>query len=81
MITSSLPLQEPLASEVALVLIDLAKLAHRAGTTSGNALSDLAHEMLGRLLTACRAQQGAVLLVVPGDPLPGSQCESKVPVF
>jgi len=79
MITPGITLQEPLISEVTLVLIDLAKLVQRAGTTSGNAVSDLAHEMLGRLLTACHAQQGAVLLVVLGDPLAEQPVQVKDP--
>lgn len=67
MITSDTPLQEPMASEVAATLIDLSKLGQRAGSESGKALSEIAHEMLRRVLTACQADRGAVLLAVAGD--------------
>ncbi|MGB8344065.1 MAG: ATP-binding protein [Ktedonobacteraceae bacterium] len=63
--------QEPSPSEATATLIDLAKLARRAGTVSEDALDDLGHELLQRLVVACQAQRGAVLLVMMDDVLAG----------
>ena len=65
MIPLDRPLQEPLQSDVTAILINLAKLAQRAGTASGDALNDLAHDLLERFLIACSAQQGAIVLMTP----------------
>ena len=61
-------MQEVLISEATTALVDLAKLSQRAGMASGNALPGMAHEMLERLLLACHARQGAILLFVSGEP-------------
>lgn len=70
--TEDLSLQEPLASEIAAVLLELARLSQRAGsagldTRGGNAV---ASTMLERLLALFAAQRGAILLVMQGDAVP-----------
>lgn len=62
-------LPEPMLSEVAATVIDLAKLAQRAGMAPVDRLSSIAQELLERLVAACHAQQGAVLLAMPADDL------------
>ena len=69
MILSDTHLQEPLLSDVTATVIDLAKLAQRAGIVPGDMLSSVAREMLERLVAACHAQQGAVLLLMPEEDL------------
>src|SRR6266851_5022259 len=64
MVEQNLPLQESLAPEVAVALIDLAQLAQHAGSTTIEGLETVAGKMLGRLLVLCAAQRGAVLLGV-----------------
>lgn len=72
MVEQNLPLQESLAPEVAVALIDLAQLAQHAGSTTIEGLETVAGKMLGRLLVLCAAQRGAVLLGVdehvPSEP-------------
>ena len=67
-----MPLQESLAPEVAVALIDLAQLAQHAGSTPIEGQETVAGKMLGRLLVLCSAQRGAVLLgvdeYVPSEP-------------
>jgi len=67
MIPLDRPLQEPLLSDVTATVIDLAKLAQRAGIVPVDRLRSIAQEMLERIVAACHAQQGAVLLVMPTD--------------
>lgn len=62
MVTRDLSLQEPLASDVTATVIHLAELSQRAASTSSEALSIVANEMLERLLVLFAAQRGAVLL-------------------
>jgi signal transduction histidine kinase len=61
----------PLQFDVTAVLIDLAKLAQRAGNASGEAQGDLACDLLKRLLIACAAQRGAIALSPPENALAG----------
>lgn len=67
-----MPLQESLAPEVAVALIDLAQLAQHAGSMPIEGQETVAGKMLGRLLVLCSAQRGAVLLgvdeYVPSEP-------------
>ena len=67
-----MPLQESLAPEVVVALIDLAQLAQHAGSTTIEGQETVAGKMLGRLLVLCSAQRGAVLLgvdeSVPSEP-------------
>jgi hypothetical protein len=56
MVTQDLPLQEPLASEVAGALIDLAQLSEQVGSSGFHGLGVLANQMLKRLLALCGAQ-------------------------
>lgn len=62
MVEQKLPLQGPLAPEVAAALVDLAQLAQYAGSATIDALDSVADKMLARLLALCAAQRGAVLL-------------------
>ncbi len=64
MVEQNVPLQKSLAPEVAAALIDLAQLAQHSGSTTIEALDDIADKMLARLLVLCSAQRGAVLLGV-----------------
>ncbi|HJT57928.1 MAG TPA: ATP-binding protein [Ktedonobacteraceae bacterium] len=78
-------LEEILAPEVAATLIDLAQLARRAGSAAVDAAGGIAHELLGRLLVLCAAQQGALLLGVDEydafeQPSPASQRSEAKPV-
>lgn len=59
------PLDISLQFDVTAVLIDLAKLARRAGNASGEAQGNLAGDLLKRLLLVCAAQQGAIALASP----------------
>ncbi|MGB8347743.1 MAG: histidine kinase dimerization/phospho-acceptor domain-containing protein, partial [Ktedonobacteraceae bacterium] len=68
MIEPERTLQEVLISEATTTLVDLAKLSQRAGMVSGDAFPGVANEMLVRLLLACHARQGAILLIAPGEP-------------
>ena len=72
MVEQNLPLQESLAPEVVVALIDLAQLAQHAGSTTIEGQETVAGKMLGRLLVLCSAQRGAVLLgvdeYVPSEP-------------
>ena len=70
--TEDLSLQEPLAPEIAAVLLELARLSQRAGsagldTRGGNAV---ASTMLEHLLALFAAQRGAILLAMQGDAVP-----------
>ena len=62
MTLSDAPLREPLASEIAAVLIDLAAFTRRAACAGHAPLDTISHEMLKRVLVFCQAQRGAVLL-------------------
>jgi signal transduction histidine kinase len=62
MVEQNLPLQGPMAPEVAAALVDLAQLAQHAGSATIDALGLVADKMLVRLLALCAAQRGAVLL-------------------
>jgi signal transduction histidine kinase len=62
----------PLQFDVTAVLIDLAKLAQRAGNASGEAQGNLACDLLKRLLIACTAQRGAIALASPEN-IPAGQ--------
>src|SRR2546426_5487107 len=64
MVEQKLSLQESHAPEVAAALIDLARLAQYAGSTTIENLDTVADKMLVRLLALCAAQRGAVLLGV-----------------
>ena len=64
MVTEDLLLQEPLASEVAGALIDLAQLSEQVGSSGFHGLGVLTNQMLRRLLALCGVQRGAVLLNV-----------------
>ena len=64
-------LQDVLISEATTTLVDLAKLSQHAGMVSGDAFPGVANEMLVRLLLACHARQGAILLIAPGEPSDG----------
>jgi signal transduction histidine kinase len=55
-------LDEPLASEVIALLIDLGVLSRRACQATSEHLEDVANEMLQRLLALCKAGYGAILL-------------------
>lgn len=48
-------------------LIDLAKLAQRAGTAAGITLNDSARDLLDHLQIACSARRGAIVLMMPAD--------------
>ena len=62
MTLSDAPLREPLASEIAAVLIDLAAFTRRAACAGHAHLDTISHEMLKRVLAFSQAQRGAVLL-------------------
>src|SRR5712692_2187276 len=64
MVEQNLRLEESLAPEVAATLIDLAQLAHHAGSATFDGVGAGANELLGRLLVLCAAQRGAILLGV-----------------
>jgi len=64
MVEQHLRLEESLAPEVAATLIDLAQLAHHAGSATFDGGGTVAHALLGRLLVLCAAQRGAILLGV-----------------
>ena len=69
MAEQNLPLQGPLAPEVAVALVDLAQLAQYAGSATIDASDLIADKMLVRLLALCAAQRGAVLLGIDeGEP-------------
>jgi len=69
MVEQKLPLQGPLALEVAAALVDLAQQAQHAGSATNDALGLIADKMLERLLALCAAQRGAVLLGIDeGEP-------------
>ncbi len=69
MVEQNLPLQGPLAPEVAAALVDLAQLAQYAGSATIDASDNVADKMLVRLLALCTAQRGAVLLGIDeGEP-------------
>jgi signal transduction histidine kinase len=59
------PVDISLQSDMTALLIDLARLARRAGTASGGTQNGLVHDLLERLLIACAAQQGAIVLAAP----------------
>jgi signal transduction histidine kinase len=59
------PVDISLQSDMTALLIDLARLARRAGTASDNAQDGPMHGLLERLLIACAAQQGAIVLAAP----------------
>jgi signal transduction histidine kinase len=59
--------QELSPSEATATLINLAKLAQRAGSASGHVLKSLTQEMLQHVVVACHAQQGAILLSTMND--------------
>jgi signal transduction histidine kinase len=67
MVEQNLPLQEPMAAEVAAALVELTQLAQHAGSATIDALDLVADKMLARLLALCTAQRGAVLLGVDED--------------
>ncbi len=64
MVEQPVRLEESLAPEVAATLIDLAQLAHHAGSATFDGVGAVAHELLARLLVLCAAQRGAILLGV-----------------
>ncbi len=64
MVEQPVRLEESLAPEVAATLIDLAQLAHHAGSTTFDGGGTVAHALLARLLVLCAAQRGAILLGV-----------------
>jgi signal transduction histidine kinase len=64
MVEQNLRLEESLAPEVAATLIDLAQLAHHAGSATFDGVGAVANELLGRLLVLCAAQRGTILLGV-----------------
>jgi len=64
MVEQNLRLEESLAPEVAATLIDLAQLAHHAGSATFDGVGAVANELLGRLLVLYAAQRGAILLGV-----------------
>src|SRR5260370_9188625 len=64
MVGQPVRLEESLAAEVAATLIDLAQLAHHAGSATFDGVGAVAHELLARLLVLCAAQRGAILLGV-----------------
>ena len=69
MVEQNLPLQGPLAHEVAAALVDLGQLAQHAGSATVDALDLVPDKMLARLLALCAAQRGAVLLGIDeGEP-------------
>ena len=68
MVEQNLRLEESLAPEVAATLIDLAQLAHHAGSATFDGVGAVANELLGRLLVLCAAQRGAILLGVDDAP-------------
>src|SRR5579864_5043187 len=74
MVEQPVRLEESLAPEVAATLIDLAQLAHHAGSATFDRVGAVAHELLARLLVLCAAQRGAILLGVDEHdaPLPSS---------
>ncbi|GAC1566643.1 MAG: hypothetical protein NVS3B14_10200 [Ktedonobacteraceae bacterium] len=69
MVIQHLPLEEPLASEITIALMDLAALSQEAGCVAFEALDTLAGNMLKRVLALCHAQRGAVLLCEDLDAL------------
>jgi signal transduction histidine kinase len=74
MVEQHVRLEESLAPEVAATLIDLAQLAHHAGSATFDGVGAVAHELLAHLLALCAAQRGAILLGVDEHeaPLPSS---------
>ncbi len=68
MVEQNLRLEESLAPEVAATLINLAQLAHHAGSATFDGVGAVANELLGRLLVLCAAQRGAILLGVDDAP-------------
>jgi signal transduction histidine kinase len=74
MVEQPVRLAESLAPEVAATLIDLAQLAHHAGSATFDGVGAVAHDLLARLLALCAAQRGAILLGVDEHeaPLPSS---------
>jgi signal transduction histidine kinase len=64
MVEQPMRLAESLAPEVAATLIDLAQLAHHAGSATFDGVGAVAHDLLARLLALCAAQRGAILLGV-----------------
>lgn len=71
MIPLGTQVQQPLLSEVMATVIELAKLAQRSQIVPVDSLGSIAQEALERIVAACRAQQGAVVLVTPADGLIG----------
>lgn len=57
-----LPLQEPLASEITTVLIDLARLSEQVGSVDSGGLNAVSYAALRRVLLLCKAPRGAMLL-------------------
>jgi len=64
MVDQNIPLEEPLAPEVAAAIIDLARLAEHTGSTTIENLDIIADKMLARLLVLCSAERGAIFLGV-----------------
>jgi hypothetical protein len=78
-------LGEPLASEVAMALIDLAALAQKAAWAPAGQLENVANELLKRLLALCMVDRGAFLLRedhgIFGQPEPASPAVVRTNVF
>src|SRR5258708_5016468 len=64
MVEQPVRLEESVAPEVAATLIDLAQLAHHAGSATFDGVGAVADELRARLLVLCAAQRGAILLGV-----------------
>src|SRR5258708_13634410 len=64
MVEQPVRLEESLAPEVAATLIDLAQLAHHAGSATFDGVGAVAEELLGRILVLCGAQRGGILVGV-----------------
>ena len=58
MVEQPVRLEESLTPEVAATLIDLAQLAHHAGSATFDGGGAVAHALLARLLMLCAAQRG-----------------------
>ena len=77
MILLDASLREPLAAELAAVLIDLVALTRRAACASHAQLDSIADETLKRVLAFCQAQRGAILLSENQEHPPTSEGEAR----
>lgn len=60
-------LERSLQPDATALLIDLAKLAQRAGTAAGDTLNDSARDLLEHLRIACSARRGAIILMMSAN--------------